>query len=149
MGDLERLQDIQKKRDATNRSWQRIILRNIGKTVGWDFDLKERGAFGGAAPPVVETRQLWWQVHRKMRASEYCNMLLLQRMREYLEGLMHERKQKYITKRQYEQMIDKLHLDAEGHVVEPFVLLSDRSGREERERLYFEMAIELEEEAYP
>ena len=149
LGDLERLQDIQKKRDATNRSWQRIILRNIGKTVGWEFDVQEKAAFGGAAPPVVETRQLWWQVHNKMKSPEYSNMLLLQRMREYLESLMYERKQRYITKRHYGQMIDKLHLDAEGHVVEPFVLLADREGREERERLFYELAIELEEEAYP
>lgn len=58
LGDLERLQDIQKKRDATNRAWQRIILRNIGKAVGWDMDSNEKAAFGGAAPPVVETRQV-------------------------------------------------------------------------------------------
>ena len=149
LGDVERLQDIQKKRDATNRSWQRIILRNIGKTVGWDFNTPERAAFGGAAPPVAETRQLWWQVHNKMRAPEYSNMLLLQRMRDYLETLMYERKQRYITMRQYGQIIDKIHLDTEGHVVEPFVLLADREGREERERLYYELAIELEEEALP
>ena len=29
LGDVERLQEIQKKRDATNRDWQRIILRNL------------------------------------------------------------------------------------------------------------------------
>lgn len=58
LGDLERLQDIQRKRDATNRSWQRIILRNIGKTVGWDMESTDKAAFGGAAPPVVETRQV-------------------------------------------------------------------------------------------
>ena len=126
------MQDIQKKRDATNRSWQRIILRNIGKTVGWDFDSPDLAAFGGAAPPVVETRQLWWQVHRKMRSPEYSNMLLLQRVRESLETLMYERKQRYMTKRHYGQLIDKVHLDTEGHVVEPFVLLADREGRDPR-----------------
>lgn len=151
LGDLERLQDIQKKRDATNRSWQRIILRNLGKAVGWDFEQTDQNAITKTTkedPPVVETRQLWWQVHQKMRASEYSNMLLLQRMREYLEKLMYERKQRYITQRQYGQMIDKLHLDTEGHVVEPFVQLSDKQGREERERLYYEIAIELEEEGW-
>lgn len=139
---MERLQDIQKKRDATNRGWQRIILRNIGKTVGWDYESTDN------APPAVETRQLWWQVHSRMRASEYSNMLLLRRMRESLETLMYERKQRYITKRQYGQMIEKIHLDTEGHVVEPFVLLSDTNNREERERMYYEMAIELEEEGF-
>jgi hypothetical protein len=61
---------------------------------------------------------------------------------------MYERKQRYITKRQYGQMIDQIHLDLEGHVVEPFVLLSDTHNREERERLYYEMAIELEDEGF-
>lgn len=117
--------------------------------MGWNFDARELLAFGGAAPHVVETRQLWWQVHSRMRTAEYSNMLLLQRMRDFLETLMHDRKQRYITKRQYGQMIDKIHLDTEGHVVEPFVLLADREDREERERLYYEMAIELEEESYP
>ena len=149
LGDVERLQDIQKKRDATNRSWQRIILRNIGKEVGWDFDSQDRATFGGAEPPVAETRDLWWQVHRKMRSPEYSNMLLLQRVRDSLETLMYERKQRYITKRNYEHLIDQVHLDTEGHVVEPFVLLADRQNREERERLYYELAIELEEEALP
>jgi hypothetical protein len=148
LGDLERLQDIQKKRDATNRSWQRIILRNIGLAAGWDMDTEIRGAFGGAAPPVVETRQLWWQIHNKMLTPEYSNMLLLQRMRDYLENLMYQRKQKFITKRQFNMIIDKLHLDTEGKVVEPFKLLDDGESRKERERLWSEsMALDLEEEA--
>mmetsp|Transcript_15025 Transcript_15025/g.28475 ORF Transcript_15025/g.28475 Transcript_15025/m.28475 type:complete len:535 (-) Transcript_15025:751-2355(-) len=147
LGDVERLQDIQKKRDATNRSWQRIILRNIGKAVGWDMDSVVKGAFGGEAPPVVETRQLWWQIHSKMRAPEYSNMLLLQRMRDSLETLVYERKQRYVTKRQFERMIEQIHLDTEGHVVEPFVLLAEKESREERERLFYELTIELEEES--
>ena len=111
------------------------------------MDSVEKGAFGGDAPPVVETRQLWWQVHNKMRAPEYSNMLLLQRMRDNLESRMYERKQKYVTKRQFEKMIDQIHLDTEGHVVEPFVLLEEKENREERERLFYELTIELEEES--
>lgn len=65
-------------------------------------------------------------------------MLLLQRMREYLEKAMYERKQRYMTKRHYAKLIEKLHLDATGQVVEPFVLLSDRKSREEREQLFYE-----------
>lgn len=151
LGDLERLQDIQKKRDATNRSWQRIILRNIGKAVGWDMDSTEKAVLGKNGPRVVETRQLWWQVHSKMQSSEYSNMLLLQRMRDYLEKAMYERKQRFMTRLHFGKLIDKLHVDATGQIVEPFVLLSDRNSREERERLFYEtlddeIALEEEEE---
>lgn len=65
-------------------------------------------------------------------------MLLLQRMRDYLEKAMYERKQRYMTKRHYGKVIDQLHLDATGQVVEPFVLLSDRQSRAERERQFYE-----------
>eukprot|EP00977_Amphora_coffeiformis_P001955 scaffold370_cov176-Amphora_coffeaeformis.AAC.32 len=82
-----------------------------------------------------------------MRAPEYSNMLLLQRMRDSLETLVYERKQRYVTKRQFERMIEQIHLDTEGHVVEPFVLLAEKESREERERLFYELTIELEEES--
>ena len=147
MGDLERLQDIQKKRDVTNRDWQRIILRNIGKSLGWNMDCKDPDT-PKQGPKVVETRQLWWQVHTKMQNSDYSNMLLLAIMEDELEHLMYGRKQKYITKSTYIKLIEKLHLDTEGQVVEPFVALAERHDREERQRLWYESLVsELEEEA--
>jgi hypothetical protein len=156
LGDLERLQDIQKKRDVTNRDWQRIILRNVGKSLGWAMDTPSandeqqhhhqvKAVF--ASPQVVETRQLWWQVHNKMQTPEYSNMLLLVKMEDALEELMYQRKQKYITQSKYAKMIDKLHLDTEGSVVEPFVALAERHDREERQRVWYEsLALDLEEE---
>ena len=150
LGDLERLQEIQLKRDLTNRDWQRIILKNIGKTLGWDFDQKPRLT---GAPPitsdprVVETRQIWWQVHHKMQTEGYSNMLLLVKMEDALEDLMYNRKQKYMTKTKYEELINKLHLDAEGKVVEPFVALNDREDRAAREKQWYDsLAQELEDE---
>lgn len=145
---MERLQDIQKKRDVTNRDWQRIILKNIGKSLGWDFDTAD-GTSGTArsAPKVVSTRQLWWQVHTKMQSPDYRNMLLLNKMSDILEGLMNVNKQKFMTKDKYAKLVDKLHLDTEGSVVEPFVELADRRDRDERHRIWYEsLAVELEEE---
>lgn len=147
LGDLERLQDIQRKRDATNRAWQRIILRNIGKSLGWDMDASHVIQYG-KEPEAIETRQLWWQVHHKMQETDYSNMLLLLHMEEELERLIHARHQRYLTKANYASLIEKLHLDAEGKVVEPFVALADRQECEERRRQW-EMVLEseLEEEA--
>jgi len=139
LGDLERLQDIQKKRDVTNRDWQRIILRNLAKGLLED---------GSSHPnPVFETRQLWFQVHTKMSESEYNNMLLLVRMKDHLEQLLLERKQRFLTMAAYESIVNKLHLDAEGHVVEPFMALDDEKDRDERQRVWYEsIALDLEEE---
>jgi hypothetical protein len=89
---LKRLQEIQRKRDATNRDWQRIILRNIGKSLGLlGGDSSSSGSSsttttsttivnGGRPVDVIETRQLWWQIHQKMQSPDYGNMLLLIRM---------------------------------------------------------------------
>ena len=108
LGDLERLRDIQIKRDKTNRDWQRIILRNVGKSLGWDMDVPDdRGDASSSAdgPHVMETRQLWWNVHNKMQNPEYGNMLLLAKMEDWLEEIMFSRGQKYITKNAYEKMV--------------------------------------------
>jgi hypothetical protein len=108
LGDLERLRDIQIKRDKTNRDWQRIILRNVGKSLGWDMDVPDdRGDASSSAegPLVMETRQLWWHVHNKMQNPEYGNMLLLAKMEDWLEDIMFSRGQKYITKNAYEKMV--------------------------------------------
>lgn len=173
LGDLERLQGIQKKRDATNRDWQKVILRNVGKSLGW-IDMGEEDninshiindkttattgiqmngassfAFGRGikGPSSIETRQLWWQIHEKMKSPEYRNMLLLARMQKCLEELMYERKQKFITQSTYESLIKKIHLDTEGCVVEPFVDLADRQNRDERQQIWYEnLALDMEEE---
>jgi hypothetical protein len=197
LGDLERLQDIQKKRDVTNRNWQRIILYNIAKSLYEEHSLGQlpalmssrvfsttnansnhnnsnrkndddhsintntftttnRSALGGGGvintqaniespfpndlnrKYVFETRQLWFKLHEKMQLPEYGNMLLLVRIRDELEDRMYRRRQRYLTFAGYEDLVNKLHLDAEGHVVEPFVALSERHDREERHRLYLE-----------
>ena len=157
LGDLERLQGIQRKRDATNRDWQKVILRNIGKSLGWEMAeravktvedvLRLKQSKERTGPNAVETRQLWWQVHEKMKLPDYQNMLLLVRMQSSLEDLMYVRKQKYITQHTYEELVDKIHLNTEGCVVEPFVDLADRQFREERQQLWYDnLALDLEEE---
>jgi hypothetical protein len=144
LGDLERLQDIQKKRDVTNRDWQRIILRNIAKAL---VEEDSNGPTASTSLPVFETRQLWWQLHTKMRELEYQNMLLLVRMKDHLEDLLFQRKQRFLTMAAYESIVNKLHLDAEGHVVEPFVALDDKKDRDERQRVWYEsISLDLEEE---
>jgi hypothetical protein len=169
LGDLERLQDIQRKRDTSNRNWQRIILYNIAKDLHEDSrlslstddggDIKSAGVVktsGNSESPfpkdlnrklVFETRKLWFKLHEKMQSPEYGNMLLLVRMRDELENRMYNRRQRFLTFAGYEELVNKLHLDTEGHVVEPFVALSERHDREERQKLYVDsIAQDLEEE---
>mmetsp|Transcript_19202 Transcript_19202/g.43913 ORF Transcript_19202/g.43913 Transcript_19202/m.43913 type:complete len:191 (-) Transcript_19202:1832-2404(-) len=177
LGDLERLQDIQSKRDKTNRNWQRIILYNIAKALdeddiassphtetsnGKDYNHQNKDKDDGIETDansespfpknlnrkfVLETRQLWFKLHEKMQSQEYGNMLLLVRMRDELEHRMYQRKQRFLTFAGYEELVNKLHLDAEGHVVEPFVALSERKDRQERQQLHIEaIAQDLEEE---
>jgi hypothetical protein len=161
LGDLERLQDIQRKRDITNRDWQRIILRKIGRSLIDDQDLvggdndavsdeSEGKEWSSAATKnvVFETRQLWWQLYTKMREKpEYEKMLLLIRMKDHLEELMYQRRQRYLTYYGFESIVKKLHLDAEGQIIEPFVALADQEDRDERQRIWHEnLALDLEEE---
>lgn len=169
LGDLERLQDIQKKRDTSNRNWQRIILYNIAKELHEDsardpsqiqvggasaesFEnsknnkqetegvVKTHGHSESPFPKnlnrkfVFETRQLWFKLREKMQQPEYGNMLLLVRMRNELEHRMYQRKQRYLTFAGYEELVNKLHLDSAGHVVEPFVALSDRHANQDNEQ---------------
>lgn len=96
---------------------------------------------------VYETRQLWWKLHEKMQSPDYVNMLLLVRMKDELENRMSQKKQRNLTFGKYEALVNKLHLDAEGHVIEPFVAIADRQDREERQRSYNEsIAQDIEEE---
>jgi hypothetical protein len=161
LGDLVRLQDIQRKRDITNRDWQRIILRKIGRSLieedlggSQDDDAisdesEEKELSSTATKNVVfETRQLWWQLYTKMREKpEYEKMLLLIRMKDHLEELMYQRRQRYLTYYGFESIVKKLHLDAEGQIIEPFVALADQEDRDERQRIWHEnLALDLEEE---
>lgn len=156
MGDLERLQDIQRKRDVTNRDWQRIILRNIAKSLILEedgggkvqFDEDEEVPECVANTFVFETRQLWWQLDKKTKEKpEYEKMLLLARMMDHLEDLMYSRRQKFLTYLGFESIVKQLHLDAEGQIIEPFVALADQEDRDERQRIWHEnLALDLEEE---
>ena len=71
-------------------------------------------------------------------------MLLLVRMKEFLESLLAYRRSRrsktyrYIPLLAYEKIVEKLHLDSEGTVVDPFVSLEDRMDREERQRRWIE-----------
>jgi hypothetical protein len=82
-----------------------------------------------------------------MKSPEYRNMLLLVRMQSCLEELMYERKQKFMTKCAYESLIQKIHLDTAGCVVEPFVDLADRQNRDVRQQQWYDnLALDMEEE---
>lgn len=152
LGDIERLQDIQRKRDSTNRDWQRIILRNIAKDLLGEADDDKCDAHTlylkqSSGRNMLSVRQLWFQIHKKMQLPEYNNMLLLIKMEDELDELMHKRRKKFLTVSEYERMLDRLHLGTKGQVVEPFVALSDQRDREKRQQLWYEsMALDLEEE---
>ena len=147
LGDLERLQDIQRKRDATNRGWQRVILRNIAKQSN-DEDICSRTNYYHNPQfhqtNVIETKHLWWKITQKMQNPEFANMLLLVRMKEFLEGLLAYRRgrncknHRYIPLEAYERILEKIHLDSAGLVVDPFVSLEDRLDRECRQRRWIE-----------
>jgi 2,3-bisphosphoglycerate-dependent phosphoglycerate mutase len=73
LGDLERLQDIQKKRDATNRGWQRVILRNIARQSNEEDILEDGNRYHNPnfhRDGVVETKHLWWKIVQKMQNPE-------------------------------------------------------------------------------
>lgn len=96
---------------------------------------------------MLSVRQLWFQIHKKMQLPEYNNMLLLVKMEEELERLMHKGKKKFLTVSKYERMLDRLHLDTAGQLVEPFIALSDQADREKRQQLWDEsVSMDLEEE---
>lgn len=98
LGDVDRLKDIQAKRDVTNRDFQRIILRDI-----WDKCI---------ADDVGSTRDILMAVYRSLEVEEYANMLLLHRMMALLEEEVRDGKEskigKFITKEGYEAMIKKV-----------------------------------------
>jgi len=141
LGDLERLQDIQKKRDSTNREWQRIILKNLATQLHAETSRSEM------SDGVVETRQLWWRLHTKMETNDFRNMLLLSKMKDYLEDLVWIRKQKFLTLKSFESILKKINLDSTGKVVEPFVSMTDNDSRTKRQQDWYDnLALDLEEE---
>ena len=147
LGDLERLQDIQRKRDATNRDWQRIIMRNLALALDPAVDVDVCSKSTSKPDRMLRTRQLWWQIHTKMHETEFSNMLILARMKDHLETLMYKKKQHFMSFQDFEKVMDQLHLDAEGHVVEPFVKLSEDPHKEERVKEWYDsMVMDLEEE---
>jgi len=144
LGDLERLQDIQSKRDKTNRDWQRIMLRNFAKQLDAEDSTEGKSGCG-----ILETRHLYYKILNNMQKREYRNMLLLGRMKDILENMIKQGggKHRYLTLSAFEGMINKLHLDAEGYVVEPFVAANDQIERKKREKEYKHLvALDLEKE---
>jgi hypothetical protein len=77
-------------------------------------------------------------------STQFANMLLLVRMKEFLEGLLafrqgrNAKNNRYIPLQAFEKILEKIHLDAAGSVVDPFVSLEDRVDREERQRRWIE-----------
>lgn len=71
-------------------------------------------------------------------------MLLLLRMREFLESLIAPRRSRnakvyrYIPLNTFDKILEKIHLRSTGQVVDPFVSLEDREDREERQRRWIE-----------
>ena len=76
--------------------------------------------------------------------NQFANMLLLLRMKEFLESLIAPRRSRnakiyrYIPLDAYEKILEKIHLRSTGQVVDPFVSLKDRVDREERQRRWIE-----------
>ena len=145
LGDLERLQEIQKKRDATNRNWQRIILRNVATALLESMCQTESVQNG--ITQVMETRQLWFHIRVKMEQKpEYRNMMLLQLTLDYLEELMSLRRQRYLTKAGFESILNKIHLDTEGKVVEPFEELGSASHKSARNEAIEQLVLDMDDE---
>jgi hypothetical protein len=65
-------------------------------------------------------------------------------MKEFLETLLayrrgrNARSHRFIPLAAYEKILEKIHLDSAGKVVDPFVSLEDRVDREERQRRWIE-----------
>ena len=150
LGDMKRLQEIQEKRDITSRNWQRIILHNIA-TQCQISNPSNTYLSDICDSAVMEVRQLWWQIHNKINSNpEFSNMILLQRAKDYLEDFMHNgnSRQRYITLQSYKWIVNQIHLEMEGKVIEPFVELNERRSQEERAKKWYSMhALDLEEEA--
>ena len=84
------------------------------------------------------------RLSQSIRLHQFGNMLLLVRMKEFLESLLAYRRSRktktyrFIPLEAYEKIVEKIHLGSEGEVVDPFVSLEDRADREERQRRWIE-----------
>jgi len=128
IGDESRLEDIQAKRDLTNRDWQRIILGNIFNQTLEECDQSRISDQSSFEDKSVVTNQLHWKLYNKMlggacRTPEYKNMLLLRKMLDHLEGMI-KRRQNILTEDGFTAIIKKLHLDVMGKVEPPFTPLA-------------------------
>ncbi len=158
LGDFTRLQEIQRKRDISNRDWQRIILRNVAKSLleaNTATSTVQNGIATHSRPynnlnkrnneqQLMDIRQLWWKIRAKMNEkSEFSNMMLLSRMMEYLEKLMTKgrRRNRFISMASFEKALHEIHLDTTGKVVEPFEeLKAGRKGSDDYEDDDYTMA---------
>merc|ERR1739841_455523 len=94
-----------------------------------------------------------------MKHPEFANMLLLVRMKEYLESILAYRKHhhgqehhrnknyRYIPLASIEKIIEEIHLGSEGEVVDPFVSLEDRKDREDRHKRWLESLARYSEQS--
>ena len=71
--DMERLQNIQKKRDIVARSWQRVILHNIAKQVNEEDIADDHECFSNPlfhSKDIVETKHLWCILPKRWKAVQ-------------------------------------------------------------------------------
>lgn len=96
------------------------------------------------APSIVSSNDLTLRLQQYLPIYQFANMLLLLRMKEFLESLIAPRRfrnakiYRYIPLDAYEKILEKIHLHSTGQVVDPFVSLKDRADREERQRRWIE-----------
>mmetsp|Transcript_5435 Transcript_5435/g.11217 ORF Transcript_5435/g.11217 Transcript_5435/m.11217 type:complete len:267 (-) Transcript_5435:472-1272(-) len=134
LGDIDRLKDIQEKRDKTNRDWQMIVLRNLF-TKAFEESGRTENTDG---QETVTTRSLCYEVQSKMQEVEFSNMLMLDRAARNLDDLITKFSRKNITRQEFDSMVNKLHIDAEGHVVKPFQPVCSPESRGRRQEVRFE-----------
>lgn len=127
------------KKDTKHRDWQRVILVKL-------VDSMIRKAEPGVERKVNGVEQIWidvLQVYRKLKRKmrerpEYARMRLLINMKDHLEEWVKRRSKHVITPQEWEEIIDKLHAEASGKVVDPFVPINTTECQEERERIWYE-----------
>lgn len=102
-------------------------MRNIGNSVGWKAD----GSRNEIDTKTVETEYLLSQLREKRQTEGYSNMLLLLRMEVELQQLVRNGRSE-LTEKRYEEMVNQIHLDTSGKVVEPFEALADRKVTKEK-----------------
>jgi len=141
LGDVQRLKDIQEKRDRTNRDWQKIILRNLfasalhkSRACASVQDLHDCDQNADKADAVA-TRSLWYEIHSKMQEPEFGNMLMLDAAADVLDKMVRSKKwgAAHLTAGAFNAIVSQLHLDTEGRVVAPFQEVCGAAARERRQ----------------